>query len=97
MDAVDRRIEQEIQSARLSILREADPENGPKCPHCGEPTLSGAWRTAYDLKAAARNQESAGCMGLAMRRLVDEGMFVQNKELRLRLSTKGRRAAAKLR
>lgn len=73
VDTTDRTIDQEIASARESLLRLAREEPVDR------------WWTAHELKVRARNGWSSAVMGLALRELLDEGIFEQGDDLRVRL------------
>ena len=72
VDATDRTIGVEIDEAREALvdLAREDPAR---------------WWTAHELKVRARNGWSSAVMGLALRQLLDEGIFEQSPELRVRL------------
>ena len=73
VDATDRTIDEEIVSARESLLQLAREEPADR------------WWTAHELKVRARNGWSSAVMGLALRELLDEGVFEQGDDLRVRL------------
>jgi hypothetical protein len=72
VDATDRTIDEEIVQARQALMQLARDE----------PTRS--W-TAYELAVCARNGWSSAVVDLALRELLDEGVFEQGPDLRVRL------------
>jgi hypothetical protein len=72
VDATDRTISEEIVRARDALIQFAS-ENPAK-----------AW-TAHELKVGARNGGSSAVMGLALRQLLDERIFEEDADLRVRL------------
>jgi hypothetical protein len=72
VDATDRTISEEIVRARDALIQLARDESAE------------SW-TAHELKVRARNGGSSAVMGLALRQLLDEGIFEEDADLRVRL------------
>jgi hypothetical protein len=74
VDAVDVKIDQEIEAAREALVDLAISDSDRQ-----------EWWTAHELKVRARNGWSSAVMGLALRQLVSEGTFEQAHDLRVRV------------
>lgn len=72
VDATDRTISQEIEQAREALLQLA--REGPE----------DRWWTAHELAVCARNGWSSAIVDLALRELLDEGLFEQRSDLQVR-------------
>jgi hypothetical protein len=74
VDATDRAITEEIEAARDQLVRVAETESEPD-----------GWWTAQGLAVRARNGWSSAVVDLALRQLLDEGIFEQGPNLLVRL------------
>jgi hypothetical protein len=72
--AGERALTEAITQASAALMRAAQEEPG-------------RWWTAYELKVNARNGFSAGVMGLALRRLIDEGELERRSDYRVRVAS----------
>lgn len=74
VDATDRTITEEIEAARAQLVHVAETEPKPD-----------GWWTARELAVRARNGWSSAIVDLALRQLLDEGIFEQGPDLLVRL------------
>lgn len=72
VDAIDRRIDEDVREAQESLIELAAQER--------------RWWTAHELKVRARNGWTSAVVGLALQDLIAEGKFEQGPDLRVRLS-----------
>jgi hypothetical protein len=73
-DRTDRTITEEIEAARDQLIHVAKTESEPD-----------GWWTAQELAVRARNGWSSAVVDLALRQLLDEGIFEQSPNLQVRL------------
>ncbi|HEV2944740.1 MAG TPA: hypothetical protein VGX26_06480 [Solirubrobacteraceae bacterium] len=73
VDATDRTISEEIVRARDALIQLAREEPEDR------------WWTAHELAVCARNGWSSAVVDLALRELLDEGIFEQRPDLQVRL------------